>query len=242
VTTPAGFDGLHRLAGEAARMARLFAVDQDAGRTFTGQDGTGLVTVSVTDACEVTDVALDPGWDRTIDPRMLGAAVVEAVGSATTHRLTEWADRVSDAADEPAEPAPPPAPRPVTINPSERVVEDLLYLLHRVGKETNPRERGRRPEPVAAPQRVRGRSDGGHVVVVLDGTTVVEVRVEINSRWLGGANHLEVASELRDAFEAAYRRARDEAPARRTGGAADELRALTADPQEFVARLFGLDR
>jgi hypothetical protein len=89
---------------------------------------------------------------------------------------------------------------------------------------------------------VKGKSDGGHVVVVLKGGTVAEVRVETNTMWIGGANHLEVAGELRSAFEAAYRRAAEETPAPRTDSAVDELRALTADPQEFVARLFGLDR
>jgi DNA-binding protein YbaB len=243
VTTPAGFEELHRLAGEAARFARIFSVEQDAGKAFTGHDATELVTVAVDADGRVTDVELDREWDRTIDPRTLGAAVVEAVNAATVHRVTEWADRVAEAGEEPAEPEPPRTHRPVTINPSTAAVEDLLYLLHRVGQETNPTDRGRRRDPVPArPPVVKGRSEGGHVVVVLDGRTVTEVRVETNSMWLGGANHLEVASELRGAFEAAYRRAAEEAPARRTDSAVAELQALTADPQEFVARLFGLDR
>jgi DNA-binding protein YbaB len=243
VTTPAGFEELHRLAGEAARFARIFSVEQDAEKAFTGQDETGLVTVSVNADGQVTDVELAADWDKTIDPRKLGATVIEAVNAATVNRVTEWADRVAEAGAEPAEPEPPRAPAPVTINPSTAVIEDLLYLLHRVGQETKPAERGRRrdPEPVR-PALVKGRSDGGHVVVALNGKTVAEVRVETNTMWVGGANHLEVAGELRSAFEAAYRRAAEEAPARRTDSAVAELQALTADPQEFVARLFGLDR
>jgi DNA-binding protein YbaB len=242
VTTPTGFEELHRLAGEAARFARIFSVEQDAATTFAGQDPAGQVTVSVDADGRVTDVELARDWDDTIDPRGLGAAVVAAVGAATTQRVTAWADRVASAADEPAEPEPPRTPAPVAINPSPRVVEDMLYLLHRVGRETKPERGGRRPEPVPVPQRTKGRSAGGHVTVVLDGRTVAEVRVETNTMWIGGANHLEVASELRGAFEAAYRRAGEEAPARRSDGAVAELQALTADPQEFVARLFGLDR
>lgn len=243
MTTPAGFEELHRLAGEAARFARIFSVEQDAEKHFTGHDETELVTVSVNADGQVTDVELDRDWDRTIDPRKLGAAVVEAVNAATVNRVTAWADRVAEAGSEPASPVPALAPKPVTINPSTAAIEDLLYLLHRVGQETNPAERGRRrdPEPVR-PAPVKGRSDGGHVVVVLNGKTVAEVRVETNTMWIGGANHLEVASELRGAFEAAYRRAAEEAPARRADSAVAELQALTADPQEFVARLFGLDR
>ncbi|MBB4906399.1 YbaB/EbfC family nucleoid-associated protein [Actinophytocola algeriensis] len=243
MTTPAGFEELHRLAGEAARFARIFSVEQDAEKTFTGHDETELVTVAVNADGQVTDVELAPDWDRTIDPRKLGATVAEAVNAATANRVTEWADRVAEAGAEPDEPAPPRTPAPVTINPSAAAIEDLLYLLHRVGQETNPSERGRRraPEP-ALPALVKGKSDGGHVVVALNGTTVAEVRVETNTMWIGGANHLEVASELHSAFEAAYRRAAEEAPVRRTDSAVAELQARTADPQEFVARLFGLDR
>ena len=243
MTTPAGFGELHRLAGDAARYARIFSVEQDAEKTFTGHDETELVTVSVNAGGEVTDVELAPGWDRTIDARKLGATVVEAVNAATVNRVTAWADRVADGSEEPVGPTPPRTPEPVSINPSTAAVEDLLYLLHRVGQETKAPERGRRGEDAPArPVLTKGRSEGGHVVVALSGTTVAEVRVETNTMWVGGANHLEVASELRSAFEAAYRRAAEEAPAPRSDSAVAELRELTADPQEFVARLFGLDR
>ncbi len=258
MTTPAGFEELHRLAGQAAHFAKVFSVEQDAARTFDGQDATGLVQVSVDAGGQVTDVRLERDWDRTVDPRSLGAAVVEAVGAATVARVSSWADRVAAAADEPVEPTPAPAPRPVAINPSGQVVDDLLYLLHRVGQETKPPERATRrrghdddydnyddhdDEPAPVRKRLtKGRSEGGHVVVALDGKTVAEVRVETDTMWVGTANHLEVASELRSAFEAAYRRAEEEAPRRRSGSAVAELQALTADPQEFVAKLFGLDR
>jgi hypothetical protein len=129
------------------------------------------------------------------------------------------------------------------------MVDDLLYLLHRVGQETKPPERARRrdhdddDEPTPARKRLtKGRSEGGHIVVALDGTTVADVQVETDTMWVGSANHLEVASELSSAFEAAYRRADEEEPKPRGTSAVAELQALTADPQEFVARLFGLDR
>lgn len=252
MTTPSGFAELHELAGEAARYARIFSVEQDEAQTFSGQDETGLVRVDVNAAGRVTDVDLDAEWDRTIDARMLGAAVIEAVNAATVTRLSAWADRVAEAADEPVERTPAPAPQPITINPSGQMVEQMLYLLHRVGQEIKPPEpaRGRArdyddEDDVPAPVRKRltkGKSEGGHVVVGLDGTTVAEVNIETDTMWVGGANHLEVSSELRDAFAAAYARADEQAAAPRTDSAVAELRALTADPQEFVNKLFGLDR
>ena len=254
MTTPAGFEEIHRLAGEAARLARIFSVEPDEARTFEGHDETELVHAEVDANGRVTDFRLDREWDETIDPRLLGAAVIEAVNAATAARVSSWADRVADAEDEPAEPEPPrAAPEPVTINPSAQTIENLLYLLHRVGQETAPPEPARRrdrdayddDEDDAVPVRKRltkGKSEGGHVVVGLDGPTVAEVQVETDTIWVGTSNNLEVASELRSAFDAAYRRADEEAPARRSDSAVAELQAMTADPQEFVAKLFGLDR
>jgi hypothetical protein len=250
VTTPSGFEEIHRLAGQAAHFARVFSVEPDEARTFDGHDETELVHAVVDAAGRVTDLLLDRDWDRTIDPRRLGASVIEAVNAATANRVASWADRVADAPDAPEE-APPPRPSaPVEINPSGQMIEDLLYLLHRVGQETapppqRPRRRSYDDDEEVAPVRrrlTRGTSDGGHVVVALDGATVAEVQVETDTIWVGNANHLEIAGELRSAFAAAYDRAEDEAPAARSDSAVAELRALTADPQEFVAKLFGLDR
>ena len=254
MTTPAGFAEIHNLAGEAARYARIFSVEPDETRTFDGHDETELVHAEVDANGRVTDFSLDREWDKTIDPRTLGAAVIEAVNAAITARLTSWADRVAEAEDEPAEARPEPAAlEPVTINPSSQTIENLLYLLHRVGQETEPPEPSRRrdrdaydeEEDDAMPVRRRltkGKSEGGHVVVGLDGTTVAEVQVETDTIWIGTSNNLEVAGELRSAFAAAYRKADEEAPRRRSDSAVAELAALTADPQEFVAKLFGLDR
>lgn len=250
-TTPSGFEEFHQLAGQAARLARAFDTEPDRARTFEGDDETGLVHVVIDASGRVTDVRLERDWDRTIDPRRLGATVIEAVNGAIVSRLSSWAGRLTDVADVPQAPEEPRgAPEPVIINPSGQMIDDLIYLLYRVGREMTPPERPRRrahddEEEAAPPVRrrlTRGRSKGGHIVVALDGTTVAEVQVETDTMWIGGANHLEVADELRGAFAAAYRRAEDEAPAPRSDSAVAELRALTADPQEFVAKLFGLDR
>ena len=253
MTTPAGFEELHQLAGQAARFATIFSVEPDEARTFEGHDETELVHATVSAAGRVVDVELERDWDKTIDPRSLGAKVIDAVNAATANRLSAWADRVAEATDEPVEsvePTPVRPPEPVAINPSGAMIDDLLYLLHRVGQETKPPERPRRraydeddDEQTPVNRRLtKGRSEGGHIVVALDGTTVADVQVETDTMWVGGANHLEVASELRSAFEAAYLRADEEAPRPREGSAVAELQALTSDPQEFVARLFGLDR
>lgn len=193
-----------------------------------GHDQTGTVHVTVDAAGEVAEVALDRHWSDAIDRRRLGPAVLEAVTSAYLARLSAWADQAAA----PLEPAPTPRGEvavPGRLDPTPGLLHDVLRLLDRVDEEQ---------AAAAAPARVCGASAGGHVRVWVDGAAaVVDVRIELATTWIRTANHREIASELRSACRAAY-------AARKTtageSGALSELTALTADPDEFVARMFGL--
>ncbi|HEV7648730.1 MAG TPA: YbaB/EbfC family nucleoid-associated protein [Actinophytocola sp.] len=244
MTMPQGFEALHQLRGEAERMSRVLGAAQDPDATFEGQDETETVTAVVDMDGVVTDVRLEREWYDKVDARMLGAAVIEAVDAAGVARLTGWAEKVAEAEEEepPASTAATPiAPSaPFDINPSGEMIDQLLYLLHRAGSEAEAEAKTAAAAAQARPRPVRGRSDGGHITVALDGKQVVEVRIETDTRWIGTANHLEIASELHDALAAAYRNAAEAAPRRRSDSAINELQALTADPQEFVAKLFGV--
>jgi DNA-binding protein YbaB len=244
MTMPAGFEALHQLRGEAERMSRVLGAAQDPDATFEGQDETEAVTAVVDMDGAVTDVRLEREWYDKVDARMLGAAVVEAVNAAGVARLTGWAKKVAEA--EEAEPAGSVAAAPIApsapfdLNPSGELIDQLLYLLHRAGKEAEAEAKTAAAAAQAPVRPVRGRSAGGHITVAVDGKQVVEVRIETDTRWIGTANHLEIASELRDAFTAAYANAAEAAPRRRSDSAITELQALTADPQEFVTKLFGV--
>ena len=244
MTMPAGFEALHQLRGEAERMSRVLGAAQDPDATFEGQDETETVTAVVDMDGAVTDVRLEREWYDKVDARMLGAAVVAAVDAAGVARLTGWAEKVAEAQE--AEPAGSVAATPIApsapfdLNPSGELIDQLLYLLHRVGKETQAEAKTTAAAAQARPRPVRGRSAGGHITVAVDGKQVVEVGVETDTLWIGTANHLEIASELRDAFTAAYANAAEAAPRRRSDSAITELQALTADPQEFVTKLFGV--
>lgn len=238
-----GFESLHRLAGEAERMSRVLGAGRpDESATYEGHDESETVHAVVDVDGTVVDFRLDHDWYERVDARMLGAAVLAAVDAAGVARLTEWSEQVARAQEEepPADATPRPAPTgPVDINPSRELADQLLYLLHRVGKEAAAEAKTAAAAAAYRGRPVRGRSDGGHVTVGLDGGRLVEVQVETDTRWIGTANHLEIASELRSATAAAYENAAEAAPRRRSDSAIEELRALTADPQEFVARLFG---
>jgi DNA-binding protein YbaB len=246
MTTPAGFSELHGLKGEAERLSRVLGASQDPEATYEGQDESETVTAVVDGDGKVTDVRLEREWYDTLDARRLGAAVLEAANAAGTARLAGWAEKVAEAEEnEPAAtqtPTPEPAApaEPVEINPSGEMIERLLSLLHRASTEAEKEARATAAMADLRRRPVKGRSEGGHVIVVLDGMRLVEVRIETDTRWIGTANHLEIASELRDAFAAAYRNVDETTPRRGSDSAIEELRALTADPQQFVAQLFGV--
>jgi DNA-binding protein YbaB len=239
MTMPPGFEDLHRLRGEAERMTRVLGAAQDPDATFEGHDETEAVTATVDMDGVVTDVSLEREWYATVDHRRLGAAVVEAVNAAGIARLSGWAEKVAEAEEnEPAAtPSAPPLPSSMDINPSGAMIDHLLYLLHRVGKESESESKAAAAAAMAD-EPVTGESAGGHIMVVLAGKQVAEVQVEF--RWVGTANHREIQSELRTAFASAYRNLAESTPVRRPDSAIAELQAMTADPQEFIANLFGV--
>jgi len=240
VTTPPGFEDLHRLRGEAERTARVLGAAQDPDATFEGHDETEAITAVVNMDGVVTDVGLEREWHATVDHRRLGAAVIEAVNAAGIARLSGWAEKVAEAEENepPASPGAPPAPDPIDINPSGAMIDHLLYLLHRVGKETEADQKAAEAAAMTAQQPVTGESAGGHITVVLTGKQVADVQVEY--RWVGRANYREIEVELRTAFARAYENLARATPPPRPDSAIAELQALTADPQQFVANLFGL--
>ncbi|HEY0452788.1 hypothetical protein [Actinophytocola sp.] len=245
MSQPAGFEALHQLAGEAERMSRVLGAAADPEATYEGHDETETVHAVVDGDGVVVDFRLEHEWYDKVDPRRLGAAVLEAVNAAGVARLSTWAEKVADAQTSEPEAAPAPAPSPVPagpfdINPSAEMIDQLLYLLHRVGTESEAEAKARAAAEQLRRKPIKGRSDGGHVTVAMDGKQLVEVQIETDTRWIGTANHLELVSELRSAFATAYENVAEATPRRRSNSAITELQALTADPQEFLTRLFGI--
>lgn len=243
MTVPAGFEALHELRGEAERMSRVLGAAEDPAATHEGHDETETVHAVVDNDGMVIDFRLEHEWYDKVDARLLGAAVLAAVNAAGVARLSAWAEKVAEAEEsEPPASATPvaPAAEPFEINPSGAMVDQLLYLLHRAGTEAQAEAKTAEAASQVRRKPVKGRSEGGHVTVAMDGTQVVEVQIETDTRWIGTANHLEIVSELSSAFAAAHEAVADSAPRRRSNSAITELQTLTADPREFVAKLFGV--
>jgi DNA-binding protein YbaB len=245
MTMPAGFEALHELRGEAERMSRVLGAAENPAATHEGHDETESVHAVVDNDGTVIDFRLEREWYDKVDARRLGSAVLAAVNAAGVARLSDWAEKVAEAEEsEPPASATPVAPaaqaEPFELNPSGAMIDQLLYLLHRAGTEAQAEAKTAASAAQFKPRPVKGGSEGGHVTVVMDGSQAVEVRIEADTRWIGTANNLEIVSELRSAFAAAHEAVADAAPRRRSDSAITELQALTADPQEFVAKLFGV--
>lgn len=187
--------------------------------SFEGTDDTGAVRAFVDDRGTVLDFEVAADWRRTLDSRRLGEAVQQAVLAAGMAGVGGWADRMAAVKQDPVIEPPSGA-----INPSQSAAQHALSLLERARRE-------RAAGTTRPSERVEGRSAGGHVTVTMVDGRLVEVAVA--SRWNGG--HLEVAGELRSAFHAAARTAPICEPS-----AAAEIAALTADPREFLASMFGV--
>jgi DNA-binding protein YbaB len=202
--------------------------EHDDAPTYEGRDPTETVLVTIDGSGTVTDVAMEPVWWDRIDPRRLGNAVLEAIAAASRARVLQWMDAKVEAHDRAAHKPGEPPSGPFEINPPASMISHVLTLLDKAAKA------GDLPPPPA----VTAESDGGHVTVTLHGKQVVDIEMEPD--WLGMANHLEAASELRSALGAAYAMAAEQ-PVEELGPAA-ELRALTANPEQFVNTLFGIQR
>ncbi|GAB3469181.1 hypothetical protein [Actinophytocola sediminis] len=239
-------DELRQLVGEAERMGTVLDTGRNPDARYAGQDATETVAVVVDTDGRVVDVTIDRDKFRAGDLRLLAAATLEAAGNAETARVSDWAERITEAdATLPAVevPASPPVSAPFQINPPRVMLDQVLTLIHRASEESSAELR-RAEALAAAPRRpiTKGRSEGGHVVVGMDGQRVVRVEIETDTSWIATANEREIAAELRDAFAEAYRNLDDAAPRRRANSAIDELRKLTENPQEFVNTLFGINR
>ncbi|MEJ2859011.1 MULTISPECIES: YbaB/EbfC family nucleoid-associated protein [unclassified Saccharothrix] len=189
---------------------------------FVGRDATGAVAVDVDETGRVRQVTLDPDWRAALDPRRLGAAVVEAANDGTVRALAGQADRTR------ATPAPtaPPTDEPITPAAAQR-------LLDAVHADLDAFTRGL-AEVVDRDVTVTSR--GGHVRGTARTGRVLDLSVD--PHWARRARDSEIASELLDVLATLHARSTPNGPASGPRSAAiSELTALLSDPETLLRRL-----
>jgi hypothetical protein len=171
---------------------------------FHGVAGSGTVGLRLHAASGV-HVDLGRGWRSAVGPHLLGAAVLEARGTASVERLRSWADaRVAAAAHTTGT---RPAP---TLEELRRARRDL-------------REFGAQLAAVPPCRVVSGPRQ--EVAVVVRGGQVVDVRLD--PAWCRAATDTDLEHRLADALGAALRQCAA-VPGQALDGCPD-LAALLAD-------------
>lgn len=190
----------------------------------TGRDPDGVIIVGVNDEAEVQSVVIATGWKQRVDPRALGAAVVQAANAATVQALAKQAER-------PVPPPPPPPPQPQS---TERITPaDALRLMDAVSADLARYSR-RMAEVVDRPTTVESR--GGHVRGTAHRGRILAL--DADPTW----THTARVSEMQHEFLEVLRNLRARSvPTDITSGpqspAIAELTALVSDPDTLLRRV-----
>jgi DNA-binding protein YbaB len=204
---------LNHFTAELAELSRAFgAAGASLREPAAGTDATGSVTVSLDSDGRVADVRPTPRWRDQLSTDQLGDAVVEAAQAAAINRLDAWSQAL-DAQPEPgATPAQAPTPTvDLAALRADAPYLDLIGMLDEVTATLGQAVAASRAPvaPPAAPAVAVDDDDADlsygsrPVVVRLDASGAVE-HVDIELRWLAGADRARVGDTLTAAFARAY--------------------------------------
>lgn len=173
-------DPAERLRGIATRMrhlSRSIRAARDPHARHTGEDATGMVTVTADGSGQVLSVDISRQWFSRHGTTSLGPAILEAHRAALTRLLVEQADRLDRSGDETPDPRPAEMSSTAVPSADRRVpaVAELDDLLRAVA-EAEHRQSVRRQTP-AAPARRRVHGPAGHISLLVHGHTVQKVSV-----------------------------------------------------------------
>lgn len=236
---------LNDLTAELRVLSRAFGVaDASLREPAEGSDATGSFTVVLDTAGRVTDVRPAARWRDRLPSDQVGDAVVEAAQSAGINRLDAWsqaldAQPIADGVPTIAE------PQPSVHLPVLRADAPYLDLLGMLGEVTATLDQvvaaAKAPAPATATSSApavdlatdNDVSYGSRPVVVGLDTAGSVNHVEIDLRWLRGADRARLGAALTAAFARAYdlRDARSGAAGRFTDAAPDVASLPPTSPQ-----------
>jgi DNA-binding protein YbaB len=228
--------------------AQKLAAAAQRGRTWTGADEAGSVTVSVDGTGHVTHVEVQPDWRQRIRGEPLGGAVRGAVEAAFLNRLRSWGEALAG-----QDAAPQPRARPMPLlheslayqldelatarmsgDDGRAAMRELLQLLESVERDV---DRVSEQLRVHVNALYTGYNPARDVAVTITGGgTVSEIRY--NRHWLADARGPAIGRETVSAFRAAYREVEAASPDNVIARSAlGEVQALGQDPFGLARRL-----
>lgn len=97
-------DGMRRLKSQVATMRAAWPT----GEVFHGEDASGALRLDLSSDGRVSQVTLDPEWQRRIGVRSLARAVNEAIGAASARLGDTWLNTWTEGDAPAADPEAPP--------------------------------------------------------------------------------------------------------------------------------------
>lgn len=256
-------DDLVRLRRDAEDIARRMADAQNPDLRFDGRDPAGAVTVTVDGAGQVHDVTVGRSWQRQIAAGDVAAAVKSAVDAALLARL-EHLDRALDEqlhAPAPQPAASSPAPGSPAAGPAapgsqefggptqqlaeslsshasdEATLDALRQVLHMLADLDTGLDELAEQIDTQVNRPYTGHSGGRHVAVSVTAAGGV-VGIDIDIRWLAGADEDTIGREIRQAFQAGHQLAGQHSAQQLVADSAiGRMGRLAADPVELARRL-----
>ncbi|HEY8789241.1 MAG TPA: hypothetical protein VIM10_08950 [Actinopolymorphaceae bacterium] len=206
---------LNELTAELRELSRAFGVaDASLRQPAEGSDATGSFTVVLDTDGRVSAVRPASRWRDRLASDQVGDAVVQAAQAAAIARLDTWSQAL-DAQPIPGAAAGQPAdPAPTVDLAALRSDAPYLDLVGMLGEVTDTLKQvvaaSTAPVPPAAADTTEADADDAEtsygsrpVVVGLDAGGAVH-HVDIELRWLGGADRSRLGAALTAAFARAY--------------------------------------
>ncbi|GAA2535879.1 hypothetical protein Ahu01nite_100330 [Winogradskya humida] len=197
-------ESLRALQHEATVLARQLATaSASGGDAFTGADDTGTVEATISADGGLQQVRIAQSWHSTLGDSGLGSALVAALTSAATARLTAWTQGFT----QPVSPDPPASAVAEVASAdvgdpaspqSALALRDLLDLLDQVDEQT--------PAAIAAAQAAAGEQMSAANVartVRVTATAGVITSADFDRDWVRSADPARIAEAIIEAVQAA---------------------------------------
>lgn len=245
------FQELKKFQEYANKMQQLMSEVRDQMPQYAeGEDAQGAVRVRLIAGGIPESIKVASDWQRRQPPENLGAAVVEAYGSALSEWMERWsgglertdwearAHQLDGSLDQPASAeAPPVSPetferdvRYVVPRPIEEVAEDVLTAFDVVERQD--------PES-SVPPEVKGDSAARRVVITLGSQGLASC--EMDPEWTARQSVVRLNQALDDALADARAKSssaesvgQDAVADLDLGGLLDEAMAIMKNPRHFM--------
>ena len=233
------------LRDDIDRSAQTFT--DAAPQPATASDGSGAISVTLAGDGSLTDVQVDATSFRSLDPRAVGAAVLEAMANAALSQIEGWATATAAKVDEPAA-----ATRPLPMGDSslsgeltsiaqsahargtDHGLEQLVVMLRAVNDSMDQLTENLQAQVRATHE---GRNASGDVVATVNGTRTL-TDIHVDEQWAGAASAADVGRGVLEAVRAAYSRAGERSAADVVADSPlGALQALADDPAALAAML-----